>query len=200
MTPCTTGGDDTADLDRPAPAKGWAPAAGRAALRRLAAVLQEEVGPLAAMVDEGAASLAALIRHDTADEQNLPAFEILPRYARLVVIGDFLSPLEDVKSNVGAFASRGVRGHMVQILDPAEEALPFSGRGRFEGLENEGDVLVGKVEAMRKYYHANMTNHRRGLKALARSAGWTFAVHHTDRPPATALLALFLGLSQTAKE
>ena len=179
---------------------GRAPASGRAALNRLAAVLHEEVGPLAAIVDEGAGSLAALIRHDTADEQNLPAFEILPRYARLVVIGDFLSPLEDVKSAIGVFASRGVRGHMVQILDPAEETLPFSGRIRFEGLENEGDVLIGKVEAMSKYYRANMTNHRQGLMAVARSAGWTFAVHHTDRPPATALLALYLVLSQTAKE
>ena len=179
---------------------GRAPAAGRAALNRLATVLHEEVGPLAAMVDEGAGSRAALIRDGTADEQNLPGFEILPRYARLVVIGDFLSPLEDVRSAVGAFASRGVRGHMVQVLDPAEETLPFSGRVRFEGLENEGDVLVGKAEAIRKDYRATMTNHRRGLQALARSAGWTFAAHHTDRPPAMALLALFLVLSETAKE
>ena len=179
---------------------GRAPAADRAALNRLAAVLQEEARPLAAIVDEGAGSLAALIRDGTAHEKNLPVFEVLPRYARLVVIGDFLSPLEDVKSAVGAFASRGVRGHMVQVLDPAEETLPFSGRVRFEGLENEGDILVGKAEAIRKYYRANMINHRRGLKALARSAGWTFAAHHTDRSPATALLALFLVLSQTVKE
>ena len=89
---------------------------------------------------------------------------------------------------------------MAQVLGAAEETLPCSGRVRFEGLENEGDVLIGKAEAMRPYYRANMTNHRRGLKALARSAGWTFATHHTDRSPATALLALFLVLSQTAKE
>ncbi len=179
---------------------GRAPAADRAALNRLAAVLQEEARPLAAIVDEKAGSLAALIRHGTAHEKNLPVFEVLPRYARLVVIGDFLSPLEDVKSAVGAFASRGVRGHMVQILDPAEETLPFSGRVRFEGLENEGDILVGRVETLRKDYRANMASRRRGLEALARSAGWTFAAHHTDRSPATALLALYLVLSQMVKE
>ncbi len=179
---------------------GRAPASGRAALNRLAAVLQEEASPLAAIMEDGAGSLAALIRDDTAGDTNLPGFEILPRYARLVVIGDFLSPLEDVKSAVGAFASRGVRGHMVQVLDPAEETLPFSGRVRFEGLENEGDVLVGRAEAIREDYRATMASHRRGLAALARSAGWTFAAHHTDRSPATALLALFLVLSQTAKD
>ncbi len=179
---------------------GRAPASGRAALRRLAGVLQDEASPLAAIMEDGAASLAALIRNDTARETNLPAFEILPRYARMVVIGDFLSPLEEVKSAVGAFASRGLRGHMMQVLDPAEEALPFSGRVRFEGLENEGDVLVGRVETLRKDYRANMASHRRGLEALARSAGWTFAAHHTDRSPATALLALFLVLSQTARD
>ena len=84
---------------------------------------------------------------------------------------------------------------MLQILDPAEETLPFDGRVRFEGLEGEGDVLIGKVEAVRESYLDVLAAHKRGVEALAHSIGWTFATHHTNRPPETALLALFLVLS-----
>ena len=79
---------------------------------------------------------------------SLPAFETLPRYGRMVMIGDFLSPLEDTRKTITAFANQGVAGHLVQVLDPAEETLPFSGRVRFDGMENEGDVLIGRVEAI----------------------------------------------------
>ncbi len=129
---------------------------------------------------------------------SLPAFETLPRYGRVVMIGDFLSPLEDIRKTITAFANQGVAGHLVQVLDPAEETLPFSGRVRFDGMENEGDVLIGRVEAMRDDYLTALASHNQGLEALAKSMGWSYAVHHTDRSPETSLLALYLVLSQEA--
>lgn len=130
------------------------------------------------------------------DRESLPAFELLPRYGRVVLMGDFLSPLEDVRRAIGAFADLGVRGYLLQILDPAEETLPFSGRVLFDGMEDEGDILIGRVEAMRDDYRHELADHNEGVKALARSVGWTYALHHTDRPPEAALMALYLGLSQ----
>ncbi len=127
---------------------------------------------------------------------SLPAFELLPRYGRLVLIGDFLSPLEDTRRAIGAFADLGVRGHLLQILDPAEETLPFTGRIRFDGTEDEGNVLIGRVESMRGGYLDELARHNRGVEALAKSVGWGYALHHTNRPPETALLTLFLGLSE----
>ena len=128
--------------------------------------------------------------------ESLPAFESLPRYARVVLIGDFLSPLDEIREAIGIFANQGVRGHLLQVLDPAEETLPFSGRVRFDGMEDEGDVLIGRVESMRDDYLQAFNRHNQGLEALAKSFGWSYAIHHTDHSPETSLLALYLVLSE----
>ena len=128
--------------------------------------------------------------------ESLPAFESLPRYARVVLIGDFLSPLDEIREAIGIFANQGVRGHLLQVLDPAEETLPFSGRVRFDGMEDEGDVLIGRVESMRDDYLQAFNRHNQGLEALAKSFGLSYAIHHTDHSPETSLLALYLVLSE----
>ncbi|NBC32620.1 MAG: DUF58 domain-containing protein [Alphaproteobacteria bacterium] len=125
----------------------------------------------------------------------LPPAAPLPRHAELVLAGDFLSPLEDVDRAVRAFAARGVRGHLLQILDPAEQRLPFTGRVRFSGIEGEPDELVPRVEAIRDAYVARLARHCEGLAAIARTAGWSFATHRTDRPPQLALLTLYGALA-----
>ncbi|HEX9701286.1 MAG TPA: DUF58 domain-containing protein [Rhodospirillales bacterium] len=156
---------------------GMTPASGRNMLLRLWSMIEAQVR-----------------RRET--QLSLPAFERVPRYGRIVMIGDFLSPLDEVRRAISAFADHGVNGYLLQILDPAEETLPFSGRVLFDGMENEGDILIGRVETMRDAYRTELADHNEGVKALARSVGWTYAIHHTDRPPEAALLALYLGLSQ----
>jgi len=157
---------------------GMVPASGRGVLIRLWSMIEAQV------------------KEAVVPNRGLPAFERLPRYGRVVLIGDFLSPLEDVQAAIIGFANRGVRGHLLQILDPAEETLPFSGRIRFDGMEDEGEVLIGRVESVRADYQRALTNHNAGLEALAQSFGWSYAVHHTDRPPEAALLALYIELAE----
>ena len=128
------------------------------------------------------------------DDDRLPVDVPIPAHAELVLFSDFLMPLEVVDHLVSAQAKRGVRGHLLQVLDPAEETLPFQGRIRFLGLEGEDDTLVPRVEAIRPAYMQRLEAHRAGLSELARAAGWSFAGHHTDRPPAAALLALHAAL------
>ena len=128
----------------------------------------------------------------------LPRSEPLPRHAQVVLYGDLLSPLPEIHATVSALTGRGLRGHLVQILDPAEETLPFDGRVEFEGLEGEEELLVPRVESVRQAYLERLQAHRDGLAALARTAGWSFAVHRTDRPPQTALLSLWGALAQEA--
>lgn len=158
---------------------GMLPSSGRGVLVRLWSMIEAQ-------------DKEAKTPHDS-----LPAFEPLPRYGRVVMIGDLLSPLDEIRDAISAFADHGVRGHLLQVLDPAEETLPFSGRVRFDGMEGEGDVLIGRVEAMRDEYRSELARHNDGLQALADSAGWSYAIHHTDRSPEAALLALYLVLSQT---
>src|SRR5262249_36798681 len=68
-----------------------------------------------------AGRLVGLIEREAGRAGGLPEFEPLPRAAQLVLIGDFLAPLETVNRVVAGFAASGLRGHLLQIVDPAEE-------------------------------------------------------------------------------
>jgi uncharacterized protein (DUF58 family) len=119
----------------------------------------------------------------------------LPRHARAVLFGDFLSPLEDIRRSVASLAALPLRGHLVEILDPAEESLPYRGRIRFEGLEAEAPSLVPRVERVRELYEERLRLHRAGVAAIAAAAGWGFLTHRTDQPPGQVLLALWQALA-----
>jgi uncharacterized protein (DUF58 family) len=127
---------------------------------------------------------------------DLPPFEPLPRDAQTVFIGDFLAPLDQIDAAVRRYAEIGVKGYLLQVLDMAEESLPYDGRVRFEGLEGEEPWLLSRVEAVRGDYLARLNAQRAGLRAIARSAGWIFAAHRTDQPPQSALLALYAALTR----
>ena len=112
-------------------------------------------------------------------------------------LGDLLAPLEEIHKVVRSYAERRIKGHLLQILDPAEANLPYAGRVRFAGLEGEEPWLLSRVESVRGSYLQRLEAQHEGLDAIARSVGWTYATHRTDRPPQTALLALYTALSQT---
>lgn len=131
--------------------------------------------------------------------QGLPGFEPLPRHGRLVMFGDFLSGLDDVRLAINAYAHHGVRGHVMQIIDPAEETFPYDGRVQFEGPEDEGRTVIGNVETIAESYKAVYQAHIDGVQALARAAGWGYTRHRTDHPPETALMALYLALSDQVR-
>ena len=125
----------------------------------------------------------------------LPEAAPMPRHARVVLIGDFLSPLEEIRAFVAGLAALPVSGHLLQVLDPAEALLPYAGRVRFRGLEREADSVVPRVEGIRAGYAEALAAQQAGLAALCAAAGWSFAVHRTDHPPETALLGLYTALS-----
>jgi uncharacterized protein (DUF58 family) len=153
---------------------GVAPMNGRVTLSRLVQLIERAPSP-------GASSL--------------PAFEPLPRAGQLVLIGDFLAPLAAINAALARFAGAGLRGHLLQIADPAEEDLPFAGRVRFEGLEERDELVISRVETIRDDYAERFRRHREGLAAIARAVGWTLGYHRTDRPPHLALLALHATLA-----
>lgn len=153
---------------------GTRPSSGRTALSRLAAVIDRRGG----------------------DAAGLPALHPLPRHAQVIFMGDFLAPLADIDRVVRAYAEAGAKGFLLQILDPAEETLPYDGRIRFEGTEGEAPWLLSRVESVRAAYAARLQAQRDGLRALARTASWMFASHHTDQPPQSALLALYAALAR----
>jgi uncharacterized protein (DUF58 family) len=139
---------------------------------------------------------AALLRPTAAPAPE--ADVTLPRHARLVLFGDFLQPLPQVQAALSRFGARPLRGQMVQVLDPAEETLPYHGRVVFEGLEGEAPLVVPRVETVRGLYAERLAAHRAALSLMARAAGWGFITHRTDQPPQTALLALWQAMAPSA--
>ena len=125
----------------------------------------------------------------------MPAPSPLPRHARVVLIGDFLSPLDEIGQAIGALSSIPVSGHLLQVLDPAEALLPYAGRVRFQGLEREPDALVPRVEGIRPGYAEALARQQDGLAGLTAAAGWSFATHRTDHAPEAALMGLYTALS-----
>ena len=128
------------------------------------------------------------------DDAGLPPDIALPRHATAVLIGDFLSPLNDIQATVGRLAATPVRGYLLQVLDPAEAALPYQGRILFRGLENDGEALIPRVEAIRDAYAHALQAQQAGLSAICAAAGFGFGVHLTDRSPEAALLGLYTAL------
>jgi uncharacterized protein (DUF58 family) len=126
---------------------------------------------------------------------SVPPLEPLPRFATMVFIGDFLSPPEQWESIIRGYAARGIGGHLLQVLDPVEEDLPFEGRTEFEGVEGEGRLVVSRVEGLRDLYRAKLAAQREALRHLTRAAGWTFTQHRTDKPAQVPLLTLYETLS-----
>ena len=126
----------------------------------------------------------------TPEAASLPEYTRVPRRARLILFSDFLSPLDELETIIESYRLRGVDGCLVQVLDAAEETLSYSGRARFEGLEGEGAVTIGRVESIADDYHRHFTAWRESLATIGRHAGWPLICHRTDKPPQLALLAI----------
>jgi uncharacterized protein (DUF58 family) len=137
----------------------------------------------------GRGALERLGRALLSDASALPQHP-LPRHASLVLIGDFLDPLDTLAATLQAQAARGIAGVVVQLLDPAEVSLPWEGRIRFHGLEGEGDELVPRVDAVREAYQHAFAQQTQALERATRAAGFVLVRHTTDAPPQNALLAL----------
>ena len=119
----------------------------------------------------------------------------LPRHGTVVLFSDFLSPLDEIRALIGRFAAVPVTGYLLQILDPAETALPYQGRVRFRGLESDGDALIPRVESVRDAYAERLKAQQDGLASICATAGFGFGVHRTDHPPEMALLTLYQALA-----
>ncbi len=123
-----------------------------------------------------------------------PAKARVGRFSSVLLFSDFLDPIETVREHVEALAARGATGHLVQILDPAEETLPYEGRTEFLGLEGGETWIADRAESLRARYQARLKAHRDAVQALAVRLGWSFLVHRTDRPATEPLLTLIMRL------
>ncbi|MGH6728199.1 MAG: DUF58 domain-containing protein [Pseudolabrys sp.] len=134
--------------------------------------------------------MAQAILHDSQDRASLPiAFAPSP-LAEIVVLSDLWSPIGEVQATIAQLSATGAHGHIVQIVDPAEESFPYSGRVEFIEPEGAGSVTAGRAETWRNDYQGLVARHRAQIRAETDRLGWSFAVHRTDRPASELLLVL----------
>jgi uncharacterized protein (DUF58 family) len=123
----------------------------------------------------------------------------LSRHSEIAIFSDFLEQEATLAAGFSAIARQGVRGHLMRILDPAEESLPYHGRVEFFDEENETRYVAERAEALREAYQERLAAHKASLATQALGLGWTPFLHHTNRPAVEALLPLHMHLSGLEK-
>lgn len=185
--------------------KARAPKSDRAKLLALAlAVLLLRGGERVGLAGEAApprpgrtqiVKLARLLAEaDGETDYGTPTATGMVNHGRAVFLSDFLGDVSALETALTAAADRGVRGVLIQILDPAEEDFPFNGRTIFEsmggGLRHE-TLQAGDLRAR---YLARLAERKDRLAQLARAVGWHVTTHHTGQTAQTALLWAYSAL------
>jgi hypothetical protein len=68
------------------------------------------------------------IIHDMRERASLPPSSFVPSaFAEIVVVSDLWSPTAEVLAMVSSLAVNGAHGHLVQVVDPAEDSLTRDG-------------------------------------------------------------------------
>lgn len=154
------------------------------------------IRPMRGELQLGRMAEALMDRHPA--DYGVPDLSILPRHSRAVFVSDFLSDPAPVEAALATAADRGVRGALLQVLDPAEEAFPFDGRTVFHSMGRTLEFETRKAGDLRERYVARLARRKDRLAALAARTGWQFHTHHTGDSPAAALLWLHSALEGRA--
>jgi uncharacterized protein (DUF58 family) len=116
----------------------------------------------------------------------------LARFSGAVIFSDFLDPIAETRTHIEQLAADGASGHLIEIVDPAEETLPYEGRTEFLSPDGGQRWVADRVQTLRDQYKERLAAHRAELVEMTRRLGWSFLVHHTDRSPAEPLLSLIM--------
>lgn len=119
----------------------------------------------------------------------------LPRNSNIVLISDFLEPIEDIEEIFKRLAATAGSALVIQTLDPAEITLPFSGRAFFEHTGHDERHLIANVDAIRARYQERIKAHQESLRSLCRRLQWHWLEHRTDASVSDTLLKSWLALS-----
>jgi uncharacterized protein (DUF58 family) len=134
--------------------------------------------------------MANAIVHDVTDRTSLPPSFAPSGLAEIVLVSDLWSPMAEIRATLAQLSVTGAHGHVIQVVDPAEETFPYSGRVEFVEPEGGGEITVGRAEAWKTDYEARIARHRADIRAETDRLGWSFAIHRTDHTATQLMLAL----------
>tara|TARA_R110002020_G_scaffold22372_44_gene75515 strand:- start:1532 stop:2404 length:873 start_codon:yes stop_codon:yes gene_type:complete len=142
--------------------------------------------------------LAEMFSEDAEDDYAPPEHRAMIPHARALFISDFLGPMEEVEVALTKAADRGVRGVLLQILDPSEEEFPFRGRTIFESVGGSIHHETLKAGELRQRYLDRLAARRDWMERLTRTTGWQMGLHLTNNSAQSALLWLWTALNRGA--
>ena len=142
--------------------------------------------------------LAELFCQDDETDYSPPEHRAMIPYARAVFISDFMGDLEGVTTALTKAADRGVRGVIYHVLDPSEEAFPFTGRTIFESVGGTLSHETLKANDLKGRYLERLAARKSELQQLCALTGWQYGLHHTDASAQSALLWLYSALDARA--
>ncbi|WP_171240299.1 DUF58 domain-containing protein [Ruegeria sp. HKCCA5491] len=138
--------------------------------------------------------LAQAWSEDAAADYAPPEHRAMIPHARAVFISDFLGPMDEVELALTKAADRGVRGVLLQVLDPTEESFPYRGRTIFESVGGTARHETLKAGELRDRYLERLASRKDALTQLCRATGWQLGLHHTGDSAQAALLWLYRAL------
>ncbi|MEM6660147.1 MAG: DUF58 domain-containing protein, partial [Pseudomonadota bacterium] len=138
--------------------------------------------------------LAQAWSEDTQTDYAPPEHRAMIPHARAVFISDFLGPMDEVELALTKAADRGVRGVLLQVLDPSETRFPYRGRTIFESVAGSVRHETLKAGDLRDRYLDRLAQRKDALMQLCRVTGWQLGLHHTGDSAQAALLWLYRAL------
>ena len=138
--------------------------------------------------------LATAIMHAPPTE-GLPRTDMIRGASDIVLIGDFLDDADKIMERLSPLAKRSLRGHVIEVADPAEEIFPYAGRTEFTDPETGEKLTSGRAETLRDDYQRAYLARRENLGQSLRRMGWSFIFHRTDHLASEALVAVHGHLS-----
>lgn len=138
--------------------------------------------------------IALALSQETSIDYGAPEEGEISPHGRAVFLSDFLGDLGAVEAAIGRAADRGVRGVLVQVLDPAEEDFPFDGRTIFESMGGSLRHETLRAGDLRARYLDRLARRKDRMMLLARASGWQYHCHHTGASAQAALLWLYRAL------
>lgn len=141
--------------------------------------------------------LAELLSRDGQTDYAPPEHRAMVPHARALFISDFLGPFDELQLALTKAADRGVRGVVLQVLDPVEETFPFAGRTRFQSVSGGLEYETLKASALRERYIERLAERRDLLDRLCRDAGWRMGIHHTGESAQAGLMWIYHALQRS---
>jgi uncharacterized protein (DUF58 family) len=136
--------------------------------------------------------IAQAVAYDSNERASLPPNFAPSPLSEVVLLSDLWSEIGDVRRTITQLSGSGAHGHVVQVVDPAEETFPYWGRIEFIEPEGGGRITAGRAENWRADYIARVARHRAEIKIETDRLGWSFTIHRTDRPASELLLSLHM--------